>query len=711
MSKKKKKKQSKHKESYLNLTSKWLIWFGLFLVLLTPLKVNLYLFYPYNSYKGLWFMGSVQFLFAVWLFLAFHDSNYRPKFNIILNLFILFLISATLSMLFGADPAASFWSNHGRMLGILMHVHLFALFLVCSSFFKTPEEWHKVFTIALVIAVPVSIWGIAAYYNIHWILGIFDIFQIVPVGAAELSQGGSTFGQTSFMGTYLLINLFIALYLIVHTANKPRIIYGLFFFIVFAGLMLNPGGRAMRGAFFIGLILMGLIYFIFNSKQKYLRMGAVGALVSSFLLSFYLVFSTFQEESFVRAKIMSLRGMPGRLVNWESAWQAIKERPLLGWGFENFDIALYKYYDPRVMLNVDGYVGEAWHDRAHNIIIDSLIANGFLGTALLFSLFISGCIVIWHYYLKENRIGFWEPTIITTLFFAHFIQNLTVFDMIGSYMLLFIVLAYAASLSAEKGKENTAKIREDVKRPAIYSLIIILVIAVSFYASFYHFVYKPYKASLYTAQAIDETRAENLTGIYSQAINTSPLGRQQIRKRLAQQVILLLNDQETEQLRAYIEIVEYMTEELRKNTEVSPQHFRYFFLLARLYFQHKQILLLDMDHDDDKLEHVLQIASEAEKAFEKSIELSPNNVQAYWGLAQTLMEQGYLLNDFDKYEKALVLTEKAVEIEPRFYNSHLLGIFAAAKLLNDQQLAAEKITFAISIDPSWETLLNQYLVD
>ena len=46
----------------------------------------------------------------------------------------------------------SFWSKHERMTGLFMHLHLFAYFLVLSSFLKKEEQWRVLLSIAVGIA-------------------------------------------------------------------------------------------------------------------------------------------------------------------------------------------------------------------------------------------------------------------------------------------------------------------------------------------------------------------------------------------------------------------------------------------------------------------------------------------------------------------------------------------------------------------------------
>ena len=716
----------KKKQKYYNIIGdplttayKWLIWAAIFLVFLVPLMVKFGTFFPFISYRTLWFMGVVQVLFAVWLLLAYHDKNYRPRLNLVLIIFALFMVSISLSALFGADPAVSFWSKHERMTGILLHLHLFAFFLVLMSFLKTEDDWKKVFSIAVGIAVLVSVWGMADNYNLDLLLQLYNLFGIVSLRVAQYSQGGSTLGNSSFMGSYLLINAFLALYLLFKAKGSLRIIYGLALLLIALGLALNPWGRAMQGAFVIGLVIFFMLWLAFYYHNELVRLGARTGLGLGLAAALYIGFSAFQEGSLVRERIFNLQGMPGRFANWEAVWEGIKARPLLGWGPENFDVVLQKNFDPRVMLTVEPYVGEPWHDRAHNVVFDYLAATGMLGTLLFFGLFAVALFFLWKAYLKENRLEFWAPGAFTALIAAHFIQNLTVFDMLSSYMLLFVLLAFSAlwAVGADQSEDRAKKNKEGKKARDLdrsreerlfkySSLALALALAVIVSLSFNYFVYKPYRGGTYTNQALAGPPGVPLMEEYARAIETSPLGRQQIRRHLAEKAISRLQQSSGEgHNEIYYEEIEFMIDEVIKSTEESPLNFRRFYTLGQLYNAYTYHLGFISDQEETQ-ERAQDYSVKAENTYRKAIELSPTNVQAYWGLAQALINQGFLFSDQERFESAHALILQAVEIEPRFFHSHEMGVRIAAEFLGDHQLAMESIERAIKVEPLWEEPLK-----
>ena len=60
---------------------KWTIITGLWAVLLTPFFVANSMFFPYITGKNFAFRIIIEIIFALWVYLAFVDAKYRPKFS------------------------------------------------------------------------------------------------------------------------------------------------------------------------------------------------------------------------------------------------------------------------------------------------------------------------------------------------------------------------------------------------------------------------------------------------------------------------------------------------------------------------------------------------------------------------------------------------------------------------------------------------------
>ncbi len=710
--KKKAQKQFTTGDNTLTKACTYLIWAGLLLSLLVPLMVSMSSFFPFISYRSFWFMGTVQFTFAAWLFLAYHNPAYRPNLNLVSIAMVLFIVAISISTVVGADMASSFWSKHERMTGLLMHLHLFAYFLVLASFLKNTSQLKILLSGSVAVSVIVSLWGVAATHNLEFIIEFFDLFGIVSERLVPGSQGGSTLGQTSFLNSYLLINAYFAVYLLAKSAGRLRIAYAVALLPIILGIYLNPRGDAVKVTFLFGFAILALLYLAFCHRRRLVRLAAQAVFGLGLLAAPVIGILTFVEGSIVRNLVLRQSGLPGRIANWESALEALKERPLFGWGLENFEIALYKFYDPRVMLPFEyGYRAEPWHDRAHNVVIDYLIATGIIGTIFFFAIFACAVFVLWQTYMKQEEKDFWLPGILTTLLAAHIIQNLTVFDMLSSYMLIFLVLAIAAfradrllQKAPSETEEKPALQQPDSKAVPVtatsYGLVAVLIAFVI--VSFTYFVYKPYQGGYYTNRALQENYQGSLVELYPQAIYTSPLGRQHIRRHLAEVATKRLRGADA---RALTEIhfpeVEYMIKELTLATEESPLNFRFYYSLGQTCNAYVAFLVTARG-EEDLQERAEELTLKGEEAFRDGLTISPTNINAYLALAQNLIYQGAIFADPDYYRDSLELVLKARDIEPRLYNTHLIAVCVATAMLRDQDLALELIEEAVAVEAAWE---------
>jgi hypothetical protein len=159
-----------------------------YLILFTPLVLSSKFFFPFVGPKSLYFFAISEIIFFLWLILIFIDARYRPKINPLLVVLSIYLFIFILASIFGVNFSYSFWSKYERMTGILMHLHLFAFFLVLSSTFKE-EDFKKFFGFSIFVAILASWIALANLKN-------------------PTMRGGGTIGNESFLGTYLLFNVF-----------------------------------------------------------------------------------------------------------------------------------------------------------------------------------------------------------------------------------------------------------------------------------------------------------------------------------------------------------------------------------------------------------------------------------------------------------------------------------------------------------------------
>ncbi len=652
----------KGKDNFTGEGKPFLFYFIIFMVsltLFTPLIFNGNFYFPFVGPKSLFFMAGVEIVFFAWLILLLKYKKYRPKLNTILFALSLFLVVLILSSVLGIDFSRSFWSKFERMTGLLMWFHIFAFFLVVSSTFRIVSNWEKIFAVSVFVAI---------------ITSVMAILELAGVESFKFSvRAGATLGNTSFLGTYLLFNVFLAGWLFFQKRNRGWRVYsltGAFLMILAMGL---AGARAATISTFGGIGLILLLWLSFKAYHRKMRIFGKVLLIISSIAVLVSVILLFVPGSFVRDIFLRLT-TPSRFLNWEMAQKAFLERPLLGWGPENYTLIFTKYFNPS--LFVEG--GEIWFDRTHNIVFDTLATVGVLGFISYLLLFVSFFYILWRKYFKEKLIDFWTFSIFTAIPISYFIQNLTVFDMVTSLMMFCLVLGFGGFL-AGLGKEKEIRSEYSTK----YQWLAVPLIFV-FLFTFFNFVIQPARADNFVIKAlrIPEKRLE----FYKKSLKVSPMGKYQIREFFGQNAYTSVRNN-IEEIKKNEELKEnvkkelaFLTEELEKTMKESPLDYRSALRLTHLYTVYYLL-------DENKV-------SSAEKWADRLLVLSPTNQQSYWVSAQVKVFQ----NDF---ETALELAQKAIDLEPRHFQSHKIAI-QIARTSGDSEKAKELAQKAVEINPDWQ---------
>lgn len=404
---------------------------GLLATLLIPFIVSNSMLFPFITGKAFTFRILVEVLFVLWIALILGDRKYVPKPSFISWAVLGFLIVVGLADVFGVMTYKSFWSNFERMEGLLTIIHLAIYFFIASSVMTTEKVWRWFFNTSIVASVVMAFYG---------------FLQLA--GKIVINQGGvrvdGTFGNATYLAVYMLFNLFFALWLLVRSQNiGPRIFYAAAMACQFIIIYKTATRGAIIGLLG-GLFVTTLLIVIFERNSTWIRKTAIAALVALVLVigGFFLMKDTeFVRGSRTLARFASISvsqiKTQGRYYIWPMAWSGVKERPVLGWGQENFNYVFNKYYDPKL------YNQEPWFDRTHNIFLDWLISAGILGLASYLSLYAALFLYLWK---NKNDFSTTEKAILTGLILAYGFQNMFVFDNLISYLMFFSILAYVHSV-------------------------------------------------------------------------------------------------------------------------------------------------------------------------------------------------------------------------------------------------------------------------
>lgn len=624
-------------------TLKGIILVGLFAVPFVPFLVYSGFFFPFITSKAFAWRLIVEVIFAAWILLALVDSNYQPKKSFILYAILAFLAVIGLADLFGAASVKSFWSNFERMEGFITLLHLGAFFLVMSSVFNEAlwkKWWHVSLATSFIMVLYASL----------------QVFRVTDPSQAGTRVDG-TFGNTIYLAVYMLFHIFLALYFLLRERVSTGWKWTYSLLIISQIFILY--NTATRGAIlgFLGGFLIVAILNLWNRENSLMRKTSIAGLVSIVVLvaGFWgMRNSDFVLNNPVLARFATLTTedlrTQGRYFVWPIALEGVKDRPILGWGQENFNFVFQEYYRP------DMHHLEPWFDRAHNIFLDWAIAGGILGLLAYLSLYGALMLLVW----RNAGFSFTEKSILTGLVAAYFFHNFFVFDHLISYVLFFSLLAYihSKSLALSPASENSV----DERRANMALPVVILV-----FASVLYFVnIGPYLANTRLLQALSILQNPQgdvllATESFKSAYGASRLGRTEMVEQMTVNSPSILGS-------ANLSIEEkndfflFVQEAVEKEARTNPNDARAQ-LLAGSFFA-------TTGHEEKSIEYL-----------EKAREIVPNKQQVYFELGRAHL----LVEDF---ESMLLEFGVAYELDPSYREAriyYLLGsIYASDRALESE---------------------------
>ena len=361
-------------------TSNFLLWLlGLALVL--PVIILPPNFQPSDWTRSMLFRIIITILISFLLYRFFYKQNIfisLPKWNTSNYLPFLFLVGffiiLIVATIFSQDITFSIFGSPTRSGGVL-NLLFFFIFSIILALFINKNQWEKLFTILFITGSIASLLAIVQYFNL-----LKNVFIS--------HEGGSTpsfLGNSTILAIYMLFLSFLSFVLFVQKqTKKEKIAYGILF-LLFIFTIFITGSRAG----YLGL-LAGFLYFFlwypYPKKFKILKITASLILLSSIVaIVFFNFFPQIGEKNNTlkiitdRVSIQKIaRDITGtRLSVWKITLQEIQDKPLLGWGPENFYIGFEKYYDP---IPFDTPI-LLW-DRPHNILLDIAVSSGILSLLL-----------------------------------------------------------------------------------------------------------------------------------------------------------------------------------------------------------------------------------------------------------------------------------------------------------------------------------------
>ena len=582
--------------------------------------------FPFIVPKILMFRILVEVMLGCYILLLIVNwKEYRPKMTPINIAVLLFFVSFVISTFVGADPYHSFWDNHERMLGLFTIFHYVSFFFVSTTIFKDWKDWR----VALL-----------------WFLGAGSIVMFIALmqkfsPELLLNRGGtrvsSTLGNPIYVSGYGMFLFFtsallffkekISLWKYLEVGAGLLAIIGLF-----AG-----GSRGPMLGWLAGVGLIFLLYTVFLKEGKKVRNAMWGVIAISLVLISILYIN--RQSDFVKdvnilnrtlnTSLQDVKDSP-RWIAWGIAIEAWQEKPIFGWGPNNYFYAFNKFYKPELLEH--GY-GETWFDNAHNVLMNTIAVQGGFGILTYLALFIITWISLGRGF-KNSQTDKHIFIVGSAFLLAHLVQNVTVFENPTSYLYFMFWLAMLSSIVAAKDNEvlSSPLLRGNTRGlPNNKQINSGLLIGMSIIILFFIFNIQPSKANKQTLQAIREVNQNPVTGLETAkkalAFNSPHIDdiRSDLSRTITQIVSKYQKDLGLENSNKMIEVV---YDELRKNIELHPLDIRNQLALSQLT-QTKAILNQDINS-----------LMESEMLLEDALSKSPKRQQVIYSLATVKAQLG-----------------------------------------------------------------------
>jgi O-antigen ligase/tetratricopeptide (TPR) repeat protein len=280
--------------------------------------------------------------------------------------------------------------------------------------------------------------------------GVYAILQLTHVLAISSQSGpriDTTFGNAIYVAVFMLFNVFITLYLMVRDRKSPWLqsVYGVALVLQLVAIYSSQTRGALLGV--LGGLLIAGIYIAWRATEpqwhtvRRWSFGLLGALAVITVLFFGLKDSSFVRNSATLNRIASIsladKTTQARFTIWrDMAIPGAMEKPVFGWGQENFSYVFNEHYQPSM------YDQEQWFDRTHNEFLDWLVSGGIPAFLLYTLLFIFAAWAVW-----RSELSVPEQAAFLGLLAAYGFNNLTVFHDLMSFAYFFIILAFLHSVS------------------------------------------------------------------------------------------------------------------------------------------------------------------------------------------------------------------------------------------------------------------------
>lgn len=454
----------------------------LFLAVLTPLLVVPGIANPYVTTRTVVFrilmeLGLVGF---VWLVTS-RETRSNLRREPFLRALAAFVAVAALAAVVSPAPYRSLFGDVERLWGIWGWFH-FLVFYVLLRVFLDDEGWRTLFGLVSLVATCA-----AAYMAFQ----AFGAPVDVPVYGAREGRLYGTMGNPAYMAAFALLALGVALYMALSASGgRARLLYGAVAAIQVPVLLFAGTMSSFLGVVAASVVAAALAVAAFPRYRPWLIGG--GALLALAVLVPVLLARANPDAAWVgRVPLLSRLATVGssaatvslRLTAWGVAWHGFLDRPLLGWGMDNFNLVWDAHFPPAYYVLRPG--NTLW-DRAHSAYMEILATLGVAGVVAFIAMggaLLHGIRTAW----RAGRLDRRDAILFAALVAAYGTYLVAWFEDINSLMLFIAIAAFSTHRAAGRAPLEFGAAKTRRAAPAILTALTLLLVVA---AGYYHGVWR-----------------------------------------------------------------------------------------------------------------------------------------------------------------------------------------------------------------------------
>ncbi len=385
-----------------------------------------------------------------------------------------------------------------------------------------------------------------------------------------------------------------------------------------------------------------------------------------------------------------------RLLAWQSAAESFPAHPVFGFGWENFNLAFQKHYNPALLTNT---FGETYWDKPHNVLIEYAITGGIAGLLAYLGVWVT----LLYELLKIRGIGGISGNQLTIsgnrlrivllgMLAAYFVRNLVIFDTIGTYLMFFLVIAFIDSAYRHQSAQSASiSVQENQRKsvPFAYPFLVLSLIPVIFLN--WQMVYGAGREYWIPNYYLNRMIPESL-GAAQEALAVPTPYRDDI--RLTFEGVINQGYQSGIQFPNIQTLQKKVVDEMQAVVDDHPKNYLFYDTLAEVK---------NTFHTFNP--NYLKEASELEV---KALELSPNRQQTYYVIGKTKALEGDTQGAYDAFKTAVGLNPEAGD--PHFFLGLLAYQLKDAKT-GDAEIAKAKALGRVPRSVEEATALGDILGD